>query len=76
MSMSQQTAETGGTMVAKAAPPIAVIGAQIAGWDVPDMVQWLTLIYVVLMIVHKLWRMGMEAYRFLVLKKRDVLPDE
>ena len=63
-------------MVAKAAPPLAVVGAQIAGWDVPDMVQWLTLIYVVLMIVHKLWRMGLEAYRFCVLKKRDVLPDE
>ena len=63
-------------MAAKIAPPIAVVGAQIAGWDVPDMVQWLTLIYVVLMIVHKLWRMGLEAYRCLVLKKRDVLPDE
>ena len=63
-------------MAAKIAPPIAVVGAQIAGWDVPAMVQWLTLIYVALMIIHKLWRMGMEAYRFLVLKKRDVLPDE
>ena len=63
-------------MAAKIAPPIAVVGAQIAGWDVPAMVQWLTLIYVALMIIHKLWRMGLEAYRFLVLKKRDVLPDE
>lgn len=63
-------------MVAKAAPPIVVIGAQIAGLDVPSAVQWLTLIYVCLMILHKLWRMGLEAYRFLVLKKRDVLPDE
>lgn len=63
-------------MVAKAAPPLAVVGAQIAGWDVPSAVQWLTLIYVVLMIVHKLWRMGLEAYRFWVLKKRDALSDE
>ena len=63
-------------MAAKIAPPIAVVGAQIAGWDVPAMVQWLTLIYVALMIIHKLWRMGLEAYRFLVLKKRDALSDE
>ena len=76
MSMSQQTAETGGTMAAKAAPPIAVVGAQIVGWDVPDVIQWLTLAYVALMLVHKIWHMGLEAYRFLVLKKRDVLTDE
>jgi ABC-type uncharacterized transport system permease subunit len=71
MSMTQQTAETGATMTAKAAPPLAVVGANIAGWNVPDAVQWLTLAYVVLMVVHKLWQMGLEAYRFWVLKKRD-----
>lgn len=72
LSMSQQSAETGGTMAAKAAPPIAVVGANIAGWNVPDIVQYITLAYVSLMLLHKMWHMGLEAYRFWWLKKRDV----
>lgn len=51
-------------MAAKAAPPIAVVGANIAGWNVPDLVQWVTLAYVFLMLVHKIWQMGLEAYKF------------
>jgi ABC-type uncharacterized transport system permease subunit len=67
----QQQAETTGAMVAKASPPLAVIGAQMAGWSVPDIVQWVTLAYVVLMLLHKLWSMGLEAYRFWVLKRDE-----
>ncbi len=58
-------------MVAKAAPPIAVIGAQFAGFDIPNAIQVLTLIYVVLMLVHKIWQMGREAYRFWVLNRDE-----
>jgi hypothetical protein len=68
--MSQQTVESGGAMAAKAAPPIAVVGANIAGFHVPDLVQWITLAYVFLMLIHKMWQMGREAYDFWVLKKR------
>lgn len=74
--LSQQTTETGGVMAAKAAPPVAVIGAQFMGFQVPDLVQWITLAYVVLMFSHKAWHMGLEAYRFWVLKQRDVKGDE
>ena len=63
-------------MVAKASPPIAVVGAHMAGWSVPDIVQWVTLAYVALMVLHKLWAMGLEAYRFWVLKQRDKLSDD
>lgn len=70
MNITQQTAETGGAMVAKAAPPLAVVGANIAGWSVPEWVQLLTLIYVILMVAHKLWTMGVEAYKFWVKGER------
>lgn len=70
-----QTTETGAAMATKAAPPIAVAGANLLGVPVPDWIQILTLIYVALMIVHKLWHMGREAYDFWVLKKRE-LPKE
>ena len=40
------------------------------------MVQWVTLAYVCLMLVHKIWQMGWEAYRFWWLKKRGGLSDE
>jgi uncharacterized membrane protein YcjF (UPF0283 family) len=64
------TAETGASMVAKATPPIAVIGAQFAGIPVDDWVKWVTLAYVVLMLLHKVWQVGYEAYRFWILKER------
>ena len=71
MNMSQQTAETGATMAAKIAPPVAVVGANIAGWPVPDMVQWVTLAYVILLLAHKMWQICWGAWRFWVLKQRD-----
>jgi hypothetical protein len=63
-------------MAAKAAPPLAVVGANIAGWSVPDVVQYITLAYVSLMLLHKMWKMGWEAYNFWILKKHTVAPDE
>jgi hypothetical protein len=55
----QTAAESAGTMLAKAAPPASVSIATIAGVPVSDLVLWATLIYTLLMIVHKMmsiWR--------------------
>lgn len=53
-------AEPVSAMAAKAAPPVAVVGAHAAGLTLPEVVQVLTGIYVGLMIVHKLWHMLKE----------------
>lgn len=63
--MQQQT-ETGAAVAAKLSPPATILAAQIAGITVADWVQWLTLIYVFLLVVHKLWKMGLEAWQFWV----------
>lgn len=47
--------ETGATLVTKAAPPITVSLATVAGVQVSELVLWATLIYTVLMIGHKLF---------------------
>ena len=60
MSAHQQSAaESAGAMLAKAAPPASVSLATIAGVPISDLVLWATLIYTLLMIVHKamsIWR--------------------
>lgn len=43
-------------MAAKAAPPLAVVGANLAGVSITDWVQYATLIYVVMMSVHFVWK--------------------
>jgi hypothetical protein len=58
--MQQQVTETGVAIAAKVAPPVAVVGVHWAGITVPDAIQWLTLIYVMLMVVHKAWHMLSE----------------
>lgn len=63
MMFAQQT-ETVTTISVKAAPPLAVISAQLAGLAVDDWIKWITLIYVALMLVHKMWVMGLEVYHF------------
>lgn len=62
--MNHQDYETGAAMVAKVAPPATVAGASLAGVHVSDWVLWMTLVYTILMICHKLWQMGLEAWRF------------
>jgi hypothetical protein len=59
MSTTHSTAETGATLIAKAAPPASVSLATLAGVQVSELVLWATLIYTVLMIGHKL----MAIYR-------------
>lgn len=51
-------------MVAKVAPPATIAGASLAGISISEWVLWATLVYTVLMIAHKLWKMGIEAREF------------
>ena len=50
------TTETGVALVTKAAPPITISIATVAGIQVSELVLWATLIYTVLMIGHKLYQ--------------------
>lgn len=54
MSTAHSSAETGVTLIAKAAPPASVSLATLAGFQVSELVLWATLIYTVLMIGHKI----------------------
>lgn len=60
MTAHQTTAETGAAIVTKAAPPISVSVATVAGVHVSDILVWATLIYTVIMIGHKLWQIWKE----------------
>jgi hypothetical protein len=51
----QQTTETGASMATKAAAPVTVSIATVAGYQVSEVLLWATLIYTVLMIGHKLY---------------------
>jgi hypothetical protein len=55
VSTSQHTAESGATIIAKAAPPISVSIASVAGYQISEILLWATLIYTVLMIGHKIY---------------------
>ena len=74
--MNHEQAETGAAIAGKISPPVAVLGAKFAGMNISDMVLWLTLIYTVLLVVHKLWRMGLEAHRFWFQKQPTSLDDD
>lgn len=50
--------------VAKVSPAAAVWGAEIMGIGVSQWIQWLTLLYLVLMISHKAWQMGVESFKY------------
>ena len=53
MSEHSITTETGIALVTKAAPPVSVSLATVAGYQVSELVLWATLIYTALMIGHK-----------------------
>lgn len=50
------TTETGAAIVAKAAPPVTISLATVAGVQVSELVLWATLIYTVLLISHKVYQ--------------------
>lgn len=55
MSTSHHTAESGATIIAKAAPPVSISIASVAGYQISEVLLWATLIYTVLMIGHKIY---------------------
>jgi hypothetical protein len=48
--------EGAAAIVAKVAPPVTVSLATVAGYQVSEVLLWATLIYTVLMILHKLYQ--------------------
>ena len=54
MSDHTVTTDTGIALVTKAAPPVSVSLATVAGYQVSELVLWATLIYTTLLIGHKL----------------------
>lgn len=52
--------ETGTATAAKLSPPIAVWFADLMGMSVAEWIQWLTLVYLFLMVSHKAWTMWRE----------------
>lgn len=57
---AQTTTETGAVVVAKAAPPVTVSIATLAGYSVSELLVLATLIYTVIMITHKLYTIAVE----------------
>lgn len=52
---AQQATESVGTIAVKAAAPVTVSLATVAGISVSEVLVWATLIYTVLMICHKVY---------------------
>jgi hypothetical protein len=55
MNTTHQAAESGVALIAKAAPPVSVSIASVAGYQISEVLLWATLIYTILMICHKLY---------------------
>jgi hypothetical protein len=55
VSTTQHATESGIAIAAKAAPPISVSIASVAGYQISEILLWATLIYTVLMICHKIY---------------------
>jgi len=53
---NEHTTEGAAAIVAKVAPPVTVSLATVAGYQVSEVLLWATLIYTVLMILHKLYQ--------------------
>lgn len=79
-----QEAETGAAIATKLAPPASVSLASLAGYQVSELVMLVTLIYTILMIVHKVYTIWNDVregnrladFRATHLERRVGLPDE
>jgi hypothetical protein len=58
---SEHTTEGTAALIAKAAPPVGVSLATVAGYQVSEVLIWATLIYTVLMICHKCYQIYKEV---------------
>lgn len=61
MTTENHATEGATAIVAKVAPPVTVSLATVAGYQVSELVLWATLIYTVLMILHKLYQIYKEV---------------
>lgn len=55
--------ETFATAATKLSPPAAVLGAHVAGMPVAEWIQWLTLIYLVMLIGHKGYMIVQDIFK-------------
>ena len=55
--------ETLATAATKLSPPAAVLGAHVAGMPVAEWIQWLTLIYLVMLIGHKGYMIVQDIFK-------------
>lgn len=53
---TENTTEGIAAIVVKVAPPVTVSLATVAGYQVSEVLLWATLIYTILMILHKLYQ--------------------
>ena len=61
MTTDNHATEGATAIVAKVAPPVTVSLATVAGYQVSEVLLWATLIYTVLMILHKLYQIYKEV---------------
>lgn len=66
MQDTAQTTDSAVAMVTKASPPVGVSLASVVGFHVHDLILWTTLVYTVMMIIHKGWQMYRD-----ILKRKD-----
>ena len=55
------SADTGVALATKAAPPVTVSIATVAGYQVSELVLWATLIYTALLIGHKVYQIAKDV---------------
>ena len=61
MTTENHATEGATAIVAKVAPPVTISLATVAGYQVSEVLLWATLIYTVLMILHKLYQIYKEV---------------
>ena len=59
--MTEHQVDTAAAIAAKAAPPVGVSLATVAGYQVSELVLWATLVYTILMIGHKVYQIYLEV---------------
>jgi len=59
--VTEHQVDTAAAIAAKAAPPVGVSLATVAGYQVSELVLWATLVYTILMIGHKVYQIYKEV---------------
>jgi len=59
--VTEHQVDTAAAIAAKAAPPVGVSLATVAGYQVSELVLWATLVYTILMIGHKVYQIYLEV---------------